>query len=258
MPHDAKDGYAPSLDLYLLEASSPRPAVLICPGGGYRGRAVHEGKDVAQALNAAGYHALVVQYRVFPSRYPAALSDISRAIRIARSRDTIWNIDPSAIAVMGFSAGGHLTANIGVHHAIPFLQDDLLDDLAGVNNRPDAIVLGYPVISAGYHRHVGSYKNLLGEEPDPLKLEELSLEKHVTDKTPPAFIWHTVEDAGVPVENSILFAQAMRDKKIPFALHLFPHGRHGLGLAKELTDVREWFGLCVRWMDGVFGRTTSS
>jgi len=238
--------HIPTLDRYPIQTQSPKGAVLICPGGGYGGRAAHEGKDVAEAFNQNGIHAFVCQYRVSPNRHPAPLSDVSRALRIIRANATNWQIDPNHIAVCGFSAGGHLIASLGVHHAtnIPTIGDDIDTQ----SNRPDALILSYPVISSGEFRHQGSFKNLLGEDATNDQIEFMSLEKQVSPDTPPTFLWHTAEDAGVPAENSMLFAQALSKHNIPYELHIFPNGRHGLGLAPELPNVAQWFNLCVTYL----------
>jgi acetyl esterase/lipase len=244
--NDPQSGFVPTLDLYPVKTTRPTGAVLICPGGGYANRAAHEGKNIAEALNAHGLHAFVVQYRVAPNRHPAPLADVSRALRILRARAGEWRISPDHIAVCGFSAGGHLAASLGVHFAsdIPGAGDAIDRQ----SNRPDALILCYPVISAGEFRHPGSFKNLLGEQASDKRIEAMSLEKQVTDQTPPAFLWHTAEDASVPAENSMVFAQALSRRKIPYEMHIFPNGRHGLGLAPELPNVAAWLGLCVTWL----------
>lgn len=238
--------FIPTIDLYPIQTSTPKGAVLICPGGGYGGRATHEGKDVAEAFNKNDIHAFVVQYRVSPNRHPAPLSDVSRALRMIRTNAMEWKIEPDHIAVCGFSAGGHLTASLGVHHAIDL--PTVGDDIDTQSNRPDALILGYPVISSGEFRHQGSFKNLLGEDASEEQIEFMSLEKHVSANTPPSFLWHTAEDAGVPAENSMLFAQSLSKHNIPYELHIFPNGRHGLGLAPELPNVAQWFPLSVTWL----------
>jgi len=244
--NNAQSDFIPTLDLYPVQTKEPKGAVLICPGGGYGNRAAHEGKNVAEAFNAQGIHAFVVQYRVSPNRHPAPLADVSRALRIIRANANAWHVNPNHIAVCGFSAGGHLTASLGVHYAsdIPGAGDNIDKQ----SNRPDALILSYPVISAGEFQHKGSFKNLLGEDASEKMIEFMSLEKHVTEKTPPAFLWHTAEDAGVPAENSMLFAQALSKHNIPYELHIFPNGRHGLGLAPELPNVAAWFNLCVTYL----------
>lgn len=246
-PASAPDSdFCPWLDLYPLEGERVRGAVLVCPGGGYVGRAQHEGQPIAACYNAAGFHAFVLQYRVAPNHHPAPLLDVSRALRLVRYNAAAWRVDPDHIAVCGFSAGGHLTASLGVHYGLNLLN--VGDGLDAVSCRPDALVLGYPVISSASFAHVGSFKNLLGAEPDPELLALMSLENQVTAETPPAFLWHTAEDGGVPVENSLAFAGALSEADVPFELHVYPKGRHGLGLAKEDPHVATWMDLSIGWL----------
>ena len=244
--NNPQSDFIPTLDCYPIQTSTAKGAVLICPGGGYGNRAAHEGKDIAEAFNAQGIHAFVVQYRVSPNRHPAPLADVSRALRIIRANATTWHVNPNHIAVCGFSAGGHLTASLGVHHASNIPGAD--DDIDKQSNQPNALILSYAVISAGEFKHQGSFKNLLGEDAPSDLTEFMSLEKQVTETTPPTFLWHTAEDAGVPAENSMLFAQALSKHNIPYELHIFPNGRHGLGLATELPNVATWFDLSVTWL----------
>jgi len=241
---DVEDGFVPALDLYPVETDRPLGAVLVCPGGGYQGRAPHEGGAVARRFNAAGLHAFVVQYRVAPHRHPAPLLDAARAMRIIRQHAQEWQVHPDRIAVCGFSAGGHLAGSLGVYHA----DAKVGDDMDRIPCRPDALILCYPVITSGLHTHGGSFANLLGvDAPQDLR-EKMSLERQVSAETPPTFLWHTFDDPGVPVENSLLFAQALRQCGVPFELHVYPSGRHGLGLAPEAPHVATWAGLCCEWL----------
>ena len=243
---DPDDDFRPWLEPYLLDVPKPRGAVLICPGGGYGHRAPHEAEPIARRINDAGIHALVVHYRVWPHRYPAPLLDASRALRLVRDHAGAWRVDPQRIAILGFSAGGHLAASLGVHHGDPAL--DTGDALAGISCRPDALILCYPVISSQQFGHLGSFKNLLGQGPPEALLLKMSLELQVTADTPPAFLWHTFEDASVPAENSIAFAQALHRFGTPCELHIYPKGRHGLGLSPEDPHVATWMELCVGWL----------
>lgn len=245
---DPADNFRPWLELYLLPADRPRGAVLVCPGGGYVTRAPHEAEPIARRFNRAGFHALVVQYRVAPHRHPAPLLDAAQAVRLIRRHAADWQIDPARIAVCGFSAGGHLAASLGVHWDKGCASPD---GLPQPDCRPDALILCYPVITSGEWAHRGSFQNLLGNDASPDMLQFMSLEQQVNAQTPPAFLWHTVADAGVPVENSLLFVQALRRHGVPFELHFYPEGRHGLGLAPEDAHVATWADLCCGWLEGM-------
>jgi acetyl esterase/lipase len=220
---------------YLVDGPGPHPAMVVCPGGGYRRHAPHEREPVARWLNGLGIAAFVLEYRVAPQRHPAPLEDATDAIRTVRQRAAEWRVDPSRVGILGFSAGGHVAASAGT----------LAEDPSG---RPDLVVLCYPVISFGEHRHDGSMLNLLGDDPPADAQAALSLETRVSAETPPAFLWHTAEDGAVPVENSLLFAAALARHDVPFALHVFPHGRHGLGLAEGEPEVGAWTSLCAAWL----------
>lgn len=242
------DDFSPWLEPYPVETDAPRGAVLICPGGGYTKRAPHEAEPVARRFNQAGIHAFVLQYRVAPHRHPAPLLDAARALRLIRARAAEWRIDPACIAVLGFSAGGHLAASLGVHFDLDELETG--DELDRVSARPDALILCYPVISAGRFGHQGSFRNLLGPEAPETRWTQMSLERHVGPGTPPTFLWHTYADGGVPVENSLLFAKALRSAGTPFELHIYPEGKHGLGLAPDHPHVATWMPLCIQWLEG--------
>lgn len=240
------DGFRPFLELHLLAARRPAGAVVIFPGGGYAARAPHEGAPVARAFNAQGFHAWVAHYRVAPNRHPAPLQDAARAVQCVRRHAAAWNVNPTQVAVLGFSAGGHLAASLGVHFETPWVRVPRPGAEGLI--RPDALILGYPVITSGPTGHRSSFDNLLGPDaPDSLR-REMSLELHVTSKTPPTFLWHTADDSGVPVENSLLFSQALRRHGVPFELHVYARGRHGLGLASEDPHVASWVMLAAQWL----------
>ena len=241
----------PRLTPYLAGGDGPRACIVVCPGGGYAHRADHEGEPVARWLNSIGVSACVLDYRVRPYRHPIPLGDAQRAIRLVRHRSKEWRIDPKRVGILGFSAGGHLAGSATT------LFDDgdpqASDPIDRHSCRPDAAILCYPVLTFGEFRHDGSMRNLLGPEPDPALRRQLSLETRVTDRTPPVFLWHTSDDRVVPVENSLLFAMALRKHKVPFALHVFPHGPHGMGLAtggrgKAAPEVRQWTTLAAAWL----------
>ena len=242
------DGFRPWLDAYPCPdaGDGTRGAVLVMPGGGYCMRAPHEAAPIASRFRDAGIHGFVCHYSVSPRRHPQPLRDASRALRLVRQRAPEWGVNPDRIAVLGFSAGGHLTASLGVHYGQNYLKGNKPIDR--VANRPDALVLCYAVITAFAHGHKGSLANLLGADATEEQRRAMSLELHVTGSTPPTFLWHTVEDEGVPVENALLFAQSLRRCSVPFEMHLYPKGRHGLGLAPEDPHVATWPDLCIQWL----------
>ncbi|MGC9522225.1 MAG: alpha/beta hydrolase [Anaerolineae bacterium] len=239
----------PWMDLYLLPGQQSRGAVLVCPGGGYAGRAPHEQGPIAEQYNAAGFHAAVLQYRVAPHRHPAPILDAARALRLMRRESERWRIDAERIAVCGFSAGGHLAASLGVHSDKAFVNTG--ETLDQVSARPDALVLAYPVISTEAYGHRGSFENLLGPDPEPALLTLMSLEKQVTSRTPPTFLWHTADDGSVDVKNSLHFAEMLSNMEVPFELHVYPHGVHGLGLAPEDPHVATWMRLSIEWLQNM-------
>lgn len=232
-----------------LPASRPNgQAVIVFPGGGYRGHALdHEGRQIALWLNSQGIAAFVTVYRLGPKyHHPAELKDAQRAVRLVRSRAQDYRIDPHRIGVWGFSAGGHLAATLGTH----FDQGDAAaeDPAERVSCRPDFLVLAYPVISFTDYVHQGSRRNLLGENPEPSLVEELSNEKRVTRDTPPAFLFHTNEDTGVPPENSVLFYLALRKAGVPAEMHIYEKGPHGVGLGATDAALGSWPGRLADWL----------
>lgn len=236
-----------NMTTYLIDTDKPLPCVVIYPGGGYSGRAFHEGEPVAQFFNSKGCQAVVVDYRVAPNRHPAPLADAQRAIRLVRANAEAWKIDPQRIVTCGFSAGGHLTAST-------ILYDDVYSDLYTADEidsyscRPNGAILCYPVISVeSDYGHIGSGKHLLGDRYEDEK-SAFSLAQYVNENTPPVFLWHTSDDGGVNVKNSLIFAERLRDSKIQFEMHIYPHGKHGLGLAPDHEDIRGWAPLAADWI----------
>lgn len=238
-----------TMDLYLLDAKDALPAVLVFPGGGYGMRAEHEGEPVAQFYNCRGYHAMVVNYRVFPYRYPCALLDAQQAIRLVRVHAKEWHIDPNRIFTAGFSAGGHLAASTAVMDAIPF---DGMGD-APVSCKPNGAILCYPMISAypqdGEETRRCAEEHLMTDTAGP---DVVSVQNYITPDTPPCFLWHTSDDETVPLRHSLLFAGRLSKNGVPCELHVFPHGRHGLGLATEYPDVSTWADLSADWISRNF------
>ncbi|MCE9592040.1 MAG: alpha/beta hydrolase [Planctomycetes bacterium] len=241
----------PKLDLYpptqsIWSGTKKRGCVIICPGGGYGGLANHEGEPFARLFAMHGLYAAVLTYRVSPNRFPAPYNDACRAIRIIRSRAEELGIDPQRIAIMGFSAGGHLASTVATQ---PTLHVEPDDDLApSVSARPDRVILGYPVVSFVTRYHAGSAANLLGPDPSLERRTRFSNELHVTKNNPPAFIFHTGDDAAVPVENALMFASAYAREQVPCELHIYPTGPHGVGMALGNPALRSWTGLLIDWL----------
>lgn len=228
----AKD--IPTLTLYLPENPAPsRAAIVICPGGGYGGLANHEGDHYAKFLNEHGIIAFVLKYRLGSAgyRHPVMLNDAARAVRTVRARSAEWKIDPSKVGIMGSSAGGHLASTLLTHFDSG--NAAAADPIERQSSRPDLGVLCYAVITMGEFTHQGSKKNLLGVAPPADLVDLLSNEKQVTKDTPPCFIWHTWEDSGVPVENSLQFAASLRKHMVPFDFHIYQKGAHGMGLGSR-------------------------
>lgn len=242
----AEPAFEPTLTPYPVATGRPTGAVIVCPGGGYGGRAAHEGRPIAEAFVRHGLTAFVLDYRVAPYRHPYPLLDAQRAVRWVRARAAEYAVDPARVAILGFSAGGHLAATATTHWDRG--QPTAEDPLDRPSCRPDAAILCYPVISLGQWSHGGSRQNLLGPQPDPALVEDLSNELRVTAETPPCFLWHTAADGGVPVQNSLLFARALADHKVPFELHVFERGGHGLGLAGNDPRVATWLWLAATWL----------
>ena len=240
----------PSVRIHLPpKDKSNGAAVVICPGGGYGIIAMdHEGSQVANWFNTQGITALVLRYRLSPKyRHPMPLNDVQRAIRYARANSEKLGISPHRIGVMGFSAGGHLASTAATHFDAG--QKEAADPVDRVSCRPDFAILGYPVISLDADfAHKGSGRNLLGENPDPQLLENLSNDKQVTSQTPPTFLFHTGDDTGVPAENSVAFFMALRKSKVPSELHIYQQGPHGVGLAPGDPALSSWKQRLLDWM----------
>lgn len=254
-----EDGFSPTLETYILKGEQKRGAVLILPGGGYEFTSEREAEPVALQFNAAGFHAFVLYYSVAPRKHPQPLMDVSKAVRMIREHAEQWNVNRDAIAVCGFSAGGHLAASLGVHWNKSYLTND--QGFQNGMNQPNALILGYPVITSGEFAHRGSFHHLLGPGASEELLHEMSLEHHINKETPPAFLWHTFDDGAVPVENTLLFVSGLRKQGIPFELHIFPEGPHGMSLATELTSEYEaqtdphvavWVPMCIQWLRKLF------
>lgn len=224
-------------------AAGPRPAILVLPGGSYARQADHEAEPVANWLSSLGIHAFVLRYRVAPDRHPAPLEDAKEAMLFIRRGLHGIAVDPGRVGVLGFSAGGHLAATLST--AAGTGTPDLDVDAAV----PDLSVLCYPVVSLVHEAHQGSVDNLLGGRAPSNLLTALSAELNVTARTPPAFLWHTADDEAVPVSNSLNYAKALVTAGVAAELHVFPEGRHGLGLAGGEPGPGQWTSLCASWLE---------
>jgi len=241
----------PTITPYLADKpGAALPAMVICPGGGYGGLADHEGSHYAKFLNEQGISAFVLKYRLGSTgyRHPIMLNDAARAVRMVRARATEWNIDPTKIGIMGSSAGGHLASSLLTHFDAG--NAEATDPIDRQSSRPDLGVLCYAVISMGEFTHKGSKKNLLGDNPSEELVTLLSSELQVKENTPPCFVWHTWEDNVVAIENSMLFANALRKNKVPFDLHIYQKGGHGMGLGSKGDPAKRhpWTQDLVFWL----------
>ncbi len=247
-----------------MAAIAPRPLVVVCPGGSYRMCSDREAEPIALEFLTRGFHAIVVRYSVGEnSSYPNSLVDVSKAIKIVREHAEEWRVNPDKIAVCGFSAGGHLASTVANLWNDPEVQEKA--DCKNDENKPNAAILIYPVITTGKYTHEDTRNQLLRDHPEEeheaLKYK-LSGENSVGPQTPPVFLAHTFMDDAVPVENSLMYARALADNDIPFDLHVFRDGRHGLAMGNENTfsdpgsvavDFAQWMPLCCNWLVNTFG-----
>jgi acetyl esterase/lipase len=246
-----------SMTFYKVQTGHPQPAVVIFPGGGYTNRCdTYEGEEVARYYNSKGFHAFVVDYRVLPHMFPCALQDAQRAVKLIKSRAKEYMVDANRIFVLGFSAGGHLAGCVATMEDYAKIGDELDE----ISPKPTGTILCYPVINAAIqYRHAVTFRNLSGHEyPLTAQEEELfSVDRHVTAQTPPTFIWHTAADRLVSVSNSLLYAQALAAHDVPFALHVYPAGGHGLATADSETNgeltgpvllTRQWIPSALSWL----------
>ena len=245
----ADDADRPTLTIFRAYRPTSTAGVIIAPGGGYVNLAMdHEGRQIASWFNAMGVTAFVLKYRLGPKyHHPIELGDAQRAIRLVRSRAKEFGVAPDRIGMMGFSAGGHLAATAGTHF------DDgnsaAVDPIERTGSRPDFLILAYPVISFDPAiAHAGSVRSLIGENPPAALIQELSNELHVTEKTPPTFLFHTSNDPAVPVENSVRFYLALRKMRVPAEMHIFESGPHGVGLDLADPALGQWPGLLSSWL----------
>ena len=231
----------PSLTAYTVEGATV--AVVVIPGGGYSHKAAHEGGPVAERLNAGGVAGYVLDYRIRPCHPMAPLSDALRAVRAVRA------LGYKHVGILGFSAGGNLACAAATHWDAG--DPAAADPLQRLSSRPDFFVPCYAVVSFTQYPHVGSVLSLLGEADDHALRRFFSAELNVNADTPPAFIWHTANDPVVPVENSLMLAAALSRHGVPFELHVYPDGPHGVGLALDYPDARHWPEECLRFIRAV-------
>ncbi len=252
LPNCAMQAYIPDMSISM----PPRRAIVICPGGGYEYRSDREAEPIAMVFAAMGFCCFVAEYRVAPAVHPAPVLDVACAVAWVRAHAEEMHINPDAIAVMGFSAGGHAAGSLGVywHDAALMAQAGL----APADAQPNAMVLCYPVITGGEFAHRGSFVNLTGTE-DLAVHAAYSLDTRVTAKTPPTFLWHTFTDGAVPVENTLMMASALRRAGVSTEAHIFPRGGHGLALCNALTngeadclsECAEWTKMAARFLEWV-------
>lgn len=257
-----------SLCLYLQEdypeiyGERKRPLVLICPGGGYEYVSPREGEPIALHFLTAGCHAAVLWYDISKHgvEYPQELKELAWSVAYIRAHADQYAIDQNKMIVAGFSAGAHLAASLGCFWDKDWLEQKM--QMAKTCYQPNGLILAYPVITSGEFAHRGSFVNLMGTKADIALEQELSLETQVTDKVPPVFMWHTFEDDVVPLENSLLFAGALKKAGVSFEYHVFPHGGHGYSLATKETAAKggneiepqceQWMALCKNWITHCF------
>ncbi len=253
--------YSPVLIPYILNYSPElnhrkRPAIIICPGGGYEFLSDRENQAVAMRFASHGINAFVLKYSI-KSPFPASAIELASAVKYVRENAERFDINPDAVLICGFSAGGHLCASLGTLYNT-FLNQ-YFENAEQI--KPNGMILSYPVITSGKYRHDGSIKSILGENPSENMLKLVSLENQVTENTPKTFIWHNADDKTVPVQNTIDFVRALSDNNISFECHIFPYGGHGLALADEATAKHEahinytcaqWFDLAVQWVKREF------
>lgn len=250
------DGKNPTLTLYLPynmvemnRQNQKRPCMLICPGGGYGMCSERESEPIALNLLSDGFNVFVLNYSVDPHRFPSQIREVAASVEMIYSNAEEWNCDTSKIAIMGFSAGGHLAA----HYSTMFDCKEVRE-VFPESKCVNASVLCYPVISADFSKtHQGSFFNLLGHKPDKDEEKYFSCERNVKETTPPAFIWHTAEDGCVPVANSLIYAKALTDNKVPVELHIYPFGGHGLSTCDEQTcdNMNEIIAYNNVWIDSM-------
>ncbi|MCM1523661.1 MAG: alpha/beta hydrolase [Ruminococcus sp.] len=249
-------GLSPSLYCMIHDTQPERkfPAVIAVPGGSYEHCSKREGEPCAARWYSVGYNGFVLEYSCVKKPFPTALGELAAAVSFIRENADSLCCTGDVI-LCGFSAGGHLAASLGVHYGKyrEFFAADI---------RPDVMVLCYPVITSGRYAHRLSADNIA---PTEELREMISLEDHVTADTPPCFIWHCADDRTVPVQNSLLFASALSEAKVPYEMHIFPSGGHGIAMC-DITTVKNedpryinphaagWFDMAVEYAGAALGK----
>lgn len=260
-PFLGEEGRDPSVALYLLDPMTEmkrdnwkRPCLVICPGGGYGMVSQREGEPIAVHFLPDGYNVFVICYSVAPHRFPTQLREVAAVLELIYENADAWHCDTDRIAIMGFSAGGHLAAHYSNCYDIPEVREVF------PRSKPvQASILCYPVITADpADAHLGSFRNLLGVETlTPEQVEKFSCDKRVTEHTPPTFLWHTAQDNAVPVANTLRYAQALNQYGIPASVHIYPAGWHGMATVDEQTldhmppeilPAQQWLSEARRWL----------
>ncbi|HEY1786703.1 MAG TPA: alpha/beta hydrolase [Verrucomicrobiae bacterium] len=240
----------PTITPFVPTTNATGAAMVICPGGGYGALSPREGRDYALWLNQHGLTCFVLKYRLGSHgyHYPAEYDDVERSIRWVRAHAAEYRIDSHRVGIMGSSAGGHLASMALTHFDSGDANSP--DPVEHEGSRPDLGILCYAVITMGPYTHAGSKKNLLGPNPSQKLVDDVSSELQVTSDTPPCFIWCTYEDKTVPMENSMMFAEALRKHGVPFDLHIYQHGGHGMALADKppFAHPHPWAKDCLYWL----------
>ncbi len=250
------NGENPTVDIYLPynmvemnRQNQKRPCMVVCPGGGYGMCSERESEPIALHFLTEGFNVFVLKYSVVPHRFPTQMREVAAVMELIYANSEEWNCDTEKIAIIGFSAGGHLAA----HYSTMFDCNEVREFFPE-SKSVNATVLAYPVIDADFNNtHQGSFLNLLGHAPNKEEEEFFSCNRHVRPTTPPAFVWHTAEDGAVPVVNSISYAKALIDNKVPVELHIYPFGGHGLSTSDRHTvdDVTKIVSYNSVWLDSV-------
>ncbi|MBE6975937.1 MAG: alpha/beta hydrolase [Ruminococcaceae bacterium] len=246
--------YAQDMDPQINRKDKLLPAILVCPGGGYRYVSPREAEPMAMKFMPWGFHVFVLTYSVAPNHFPTQIREVAAAMELIHANAEKWGVDTNRIAIMGFSAGGHLACHYSNCFDCPEVRE-VFPDSKPVN----ACVLTYPVITADPRYHHGdSIRCVSGHsEPTAEDVEYFSLNNRVTPRTPPTFLWHTAADELVPVMNSLLYAQALAENKVSFALRIYPHGAHGLATADDQTcttlkppasEAHAWIADAAKWL----------